>query len=496
MPAGGARADGPAAGEPGPIEGCTPGSASAGLADRLRTAYAAHLGAGGGDAGAPAPTIAGVTPVPESSPPWPYATWNIGGTNVMGVDNLTASALMDALYCGPSGQRLKDSRFTVFGWLDAGANLSSSHTRYDYATGSGGNAPAAYDVAPNRFALDQAVLVLDRTPDVVQRDHVDWGARLAVLYGTDYKFTFANGVFSNQYLDDGRRYGIDPVVYYVDVWVPRVAEGMNVRVGRYLSIPDVETQLSPYTLTQTRSLLYTYDPFTQQGALATVRLNRNWQVQGGVTVGSDVAPWVKSERHLTAQACAMWTSDSGSDGIYPCMNGLNDGNWRWDNVQHAVVTWYHRFNARWHVATEAYYVWQAHAPNLNNPGGQNLLAQAYPYARYGAPAGARCDAALAACYSYAWAAANFVNYQLGPHDTATLRSDFFDDARGQRTGFKTRYYEFTLSYTHWLGDVVQLRPEVRFDHALDVDAYDNPTAVAGAGRRSQLMLSGAVIVHF
>jgi hypothetical protein len=91
---------------------------------------------------------------------------------------------------------------------------------------------------------------------------------------------------------------------------------------------------------------------------------------------------------------------------------------------------------------------------------------------------------------------NYINYQMGPRDIATFRSDYMNDATGQRTGFKTRYYEWTAGYTHWVGDVIEIRPELRFEHARDADAYDNPTATLGAGKHSQLMLAADLILHF
>jgi hypothetical protein len=103
---------------------------------------------------------------------------------------------------------------------------------------------------------------------------------------------------------------------------------------------------------------------------------------------------------------------------------------------------------------------------------------------------------VAYCYSYEWAFINYINYQFGPRDIVTWRSDYLDDAKGQRTGFKTRYTEFDLSFTHWVGDAIELRPELRFEHSLDVDAYDNPTAIPGAGRHSQTMIAADAVVHF
>jgi Putative beta-barrel porin-2, OmpL-like. bbp2 len=424
-----------------PIEGCAKGSENQSFAERLVESYKTHLALNGGDPAVPPTNVLGGSEVPESSPPWPYSTWNIGGSPAIGVENLYSSALMDALYCGKDGQELKDSRFTVYGWLEPGANLSTSHTKFNYQTGAGGNAPAAYDFEPNTAQLDQATLYFERTPDEIQRDHFDWGGRLALLYGTDYRYTFSQGDFSNQYTDSAKRYGFDVPMYYLDFWFPGVAMGSNVRVGRYISIPDIEAQLAPNNLTYTHSLLYTYDPFTQTGILATVKLNKNWQIQAGVNAGSDVAPWVKSERHLTAVACVQWTSDSGKDSLYPCMNGVNGGDWGWDNVQQPVLTWYHKFDAHWHTDTEAWYMWQSHTPNVQNPQGVAMIEERYSYLRVGAPFGAICNPAVVTCYSYAWALVNYINYQFGPRDIATWRTDYLNDARGQRTGFKTRYYE-------------------------------------------------------
>ena len=498
-----AAAPSPAGGD-SPVDGCANGSADEAFLARLADSYRSHLAWNGGDPNAPPTLVVGGGEVPESNPPFPYSTWNIGGSAAIGVENQYSNALMDALYCGQGGQRLKDSRFTVYGWVQPGFNVSTSHTRFNYATGTGGNYPAAYSFEPNTLQLDQVALYFERTPDEVQRERIDWGFRVAGIYGTDYKYTFSNGVFSNQYTDSAKQNGFDPVMYYLDFWLPRLGGlGSNLRIGRYISVPDIEAQLAPNNITYSHSLLYTYDPYTQHGMVLTTKLNRNWQVQTEISAGNDVAPWDKNERHLTPALCVIWTSNSGKDNVYPCMNGLNDGNWRWNNIQHAVVTWYHKINARWHTDTEVWYMWESHAPNVANdtgPGGSDLgtqiIAQRYSYLNYGAPSGAICGQTLVYCYSYAWAALNYLNYQVGPRYILTWRTDYLNDARGQRTGFKTRYYEFTAGYTHWIGDAIELRPELRYEHARDVDAYDNPTAVAGMGRNSQVTFAADAIFHF
>ena len=485
-----------AARESGPAEGCAKESEDEGFFERLKDSYRSHLAWNGPDPSAAAPKVVGGAEIPESVPPWPYSTWPVGGTSAIGVENIYYGPLMDALYCGRGGQKLKDSRFTVYGWLEPGGNLSTSHTRFNFRTGAGGNAPAPYSYQPNTVQLDQAALYIERTPDEIQRDHFDWGGHFTGLYGTDYKYTFTNGVLSNQYLGAAKAYGFDPVLYYLDFWFPQIAEGENIRIGRYISIPDIEAQLAPNNLTYSHSLLYTYDPYTQNGIVSTTKLSKNWQIQTEISAGQDVAPWVKSERHLTPAACAIWTSDSGKDQLYPCLNGINDGHWRWNNLQHAVLTWYHKFDSKWHMDTEVWYLWESHAPNVNTAAGAAYIAQRYPYATYGAPNGAQCNGTAVFCYSYAWSAVNYINYQIGPRDIVTWRTDYFNDARGQRTGFRTRYTEFDLGYTHWVGDVIEIRPELRFEHSRNTQAYDNPTATPGGGKYSQALIAADVVFHF
>jgi hypothetical protein len=85
---------------------------------------------------------------------------------------------------------------------------------------------------------------------------------------------------------------------------------------------------------------------------------------------------------------------------------------------------------------------------------------------------------------------NYVEKQFGPRNYLTIRNEFFDDIKGQRTGFKTKYSEHLLGWGHWIGTTVLLRPELRFERSYDVPAYDYGT------KKNQLMLAGDVIYFF
>src|SRR5262249_22937887 len=154
--------------------------------------------------------------------------------------------------------------------------------------------------------LDQAVLYIERLADTVQTEHIDWGFHLTAFYGVDYRFTTAKGWLSQQLLKFNRQYGFDPLLEYVDIYLPHVASGAIIRFGRNPSVPDIEAQLAPNNYMFSHSLLYSFDPFTQTGILATVKLNNRWLVQAGFSAGNDIAPWATGAKP-SLTACVHYT---------------------------------------------------------------------------------------------------------------------------------------------------------------------------------------------
>ncbi len=182
-----------------------------GFLKRLSQAYAKDW-QGTGDSGPEPPRR--TLPSPLNSPPFPNSDWSYGGSPEIGAPDTNVPPLMEALYGGANGQAWEQSRVKVYGWLENSFNLSTSHDS---------NYPATYDIYSNRVELDQAVLYVERLPDTVQTDHIDWGFHLSGLFGTSYRFTTSLGYFSEQLLDDHREYGFDPVLEYVDLYIPQVA---------------------------------------------------------------------------------------------------------------------------------------------------------------------------------------------------------------------------------------------------------------------------------
>jgi hypothetical protein len=245
---------------------------------------------------------------------------------------------------------------------------------------------------------------------------------------------------------------------------------MDVRIGRYISLPDIEAQLAPNNYTYSHSLLYTFDCYTQTGLNATTKLTNHWMVQVGVSAGCDVAPWVRTDRKLTLNACLSYTWRTGLDNINVCDNTLNDGNYAYNNLTAYYFTWYHKFSAtsRWHTDTESWYQYEKHTPNANNPLGQSLIETNAN--------GAWCNNDYeVTCFAPEWAIVNYTVYQISPKSYLTIRNEYFDDIKGQRTGFKTKYSEHLIGWGHWVGTTILVRPELRFERSYNVPAYDDGT---------------------
>jgi Putative beta-barrel porin-2, OmpL-like. bbp2 len=434
----------------------------------------------------PAPARRGL-PAPVTNPPFPFSDWPYGGSPTIGTPWTQSGPLMQAIWGGARGDEWKRSGIQIYGWLDAGFNVSTSNkSRY-------ANYPVAYDEVANSIQPDQEVLYIERQPNTVQQDHFDWGFRFASLYGLDYRFTTAKGIFSNQLLGKNLEYGYDPVMFYADLYWGQVAEGLDIRLGRYISLPDIEAQLAPNNYTYSHSILYTTDCYTQTGINGTVKLTDHWLVQAGISAGCETPPWNTKDAKPTLNLGFEYLWNDGNDSLYPMINALNDGKYAYNNLNSFYLTWYHKFrdHPSVHTDTETWYMWEKNVPNVRN-------SAAAPLLEVGAN-GAFCNNTTElTCYAPEWAILNYVEKELSPKNYISIRNEYVNDSKGQRTGTKTQYSEHLIGWGHWIGTTILLRPELRYDHSYDRPAFDSPCLAQGCAgtKKNQLTFAGDAIFFF
>jgi hypothetical protein len=463
---------------------------------------------------------------PETVPPMPFTEWPYGGVTVMGVSrpNAVDSPLMVALAKTDVGEFLADHNLQVYGWVEPGFNISTNHT-------FNGNAPAAYMSNPNSMQLDQAVIYFERVPDTVQKDHIDWGFRLSGLYGENYRYTEAYGLWSWQFEGRNLQNGFDAPMMYGELFFPGWAEGFMLRVGRFISLPDIEAQLAPNNYMYSHSLTYAWDNYTNTGIQGTLAVTKNLFFQLGVTVGTEAMPWhwgqttpnlafpnnplwpassypVDPGAEPSVTACLRYQTDSGRDNIYLCADALNNGIQGYNNLQWTGGTYYHKFNDQWHIATEFYTLSQNNVPNQNNPliapllFGGGLSPVGFPTVNAQTPNFAQCGNTNAlSCTARSIASVTYLNYTPNPLDNWSFRGEFFDDEEGQRTGIATRYIEFGLGLQHWLSPQIEFRPEIVWYRSLNAPAFNgiiNPlsSVTVAPTRNYQVVGSTDMIFHF
>jgi hypothetical protein len=487
------------------------------------------------DPNAPASRRDGWPATPETSPPMPYTEFPNGAVTSIGVTRPGSvdSPLMAAIANTSFGKLLNDNDFQIYGWINPGFNVSSNYRNF-------GNAPVAYTVKPNSFELDQAVMYLDRFPDTVQTDHIDWGMRVSVIYGENYRYTNSYGLASWQFNGKNDYYGYDFPMVYGELWIPQVAQGLMLRVGRYISIPDIEAQLAPNNILYTHSLSYAVDNYTNTGIVASLQLTKNLMVQGGIVDGTETPLWnnglkitndyVVNKSNAagfgagvdplypgrtmladpgnqipTGVLCARYESDDGNDVIYPCLDGINNGQWGYNNLQWHGFTYYHKFNDHWHVDFESYYMDEDGVPNgrnsqavaLFNNGGTPFSP---PYVNFNSPNLAYCsNPAVLKCNVESAGAVAYINYTLDPLNNFTFRPEYYWDPQGWRTGTGgyTQYTEYTLGWQHWLSPQIEFRPEISYWRSFHSPAF-NGDVYAGLAPNKFVTTEFAsdVIVHF
>jgi len=399
-------------------------------------------------------------PSPFPSPPFPLSDW-VGGP-IIGEPNSLPDYLTQAI---EKAAKKTDTKWTklgihIYGWIDAGANASSSKIA---------NTPTSYDFIPNRPMLNQAVLTIECDPDMVQTKHIDWGFVINGIYGTDYRYTSAKGYFSNQLLLHNNIYGADPTQIYGLIYIPQVAQGMLVKIGRFISPSDIEAQWAPQNYIYSHSLTFTVDAYTYTGVNITIRLHPQFQFSFGLHAGDDLAPWA-SGAQPNGSLMLRWVAKDNKESVYGGLAALGSGQFKdgHDNLQQFVFVWGHQFNKTFHMMTEAYYMWQFNAAL----GGTAI----YGPAQYGQGGG---EGAIIHGRSESVGIVNYLQMYCGPKDYLSLRNDALNDVEGQRTGFATWYTTHTLSWSHHFADFVTIRPEIRYDRAWNnnnVTPYNGGTA--------------------
>jgi hypothetical protein len=338
------------------------------------------------------------------------------------------------------GALLDDNRLGVSGWTDLTATASTA--RRDHL-------PVGFNYLANSLLLQQNWLRVERTVDESAATPT-WGFRSdTILPGADYRFTLSRGLYDGQLTSNAGRpevYGIDPVQFYGELYLPEAGRGLDLKLGRFFAQFGVESIDTTQNALYSHSHTFIYDPFTHTGLLATQKLTAAWTVQGGLTTGSDV--FLDSAASPTFVGSARWAPPTGrtsallavilGSGRYDTGEGFSN-----PQVVDAVLT--HKLSDHTTYTLDALYSFQRGVPGrgfVNN-----------------------------------WGVVQYLTHQIAPTLSGTARLEFFGDPQGFKTGVEGLYTAATAGVSYKPLPWLWLRPELRYDHCADGRPFEGRDAL-------------------
>jgi hypothetical protein len=335
--------------------------------------------------------------------------------------------LMQALQGTWEGAQLDENRLSISGWIDASFNGSTDHST---------NLPMGFNYLPNDGALQQAWFRFDRSVITSGTTEPTFGFRSDWVVGIDYRFILARGLFSNQLTANNGNpdtYGFDPVQFYGEAYFPTIAQGMDVKVGRFFALYGVETIDAPSNYFLSHSYTDIYDPYTHTGVVTTTKLSDAWTVQAGLVLGSD--DFIDPVDNPTFVGSVKWTASDQRDSVLFNVI-LDDGRFNqaqdFHNPEIFDLIYTHKFSDRFTHLSEALFGFTTNVPAIGTA------------EWFGLP--------------------NYFNYQCTPRLATNLRLEIFDDIQGQRTGFPGLYEDVTAGVSFQPIKAITIRPELRFDY--------------------------------
>lgn len=174
----------------------------------------------------------------------------------------------------------QDRTFHLYGWLAAGVALNPDNPASRY------NGPESFDDR-NDVQMNQLYAVFEK-PAKEGEYCWDVGARVDLLFGSDYIFTQSAGLetrtdFSPKW-NTNPHYGLSMPQLYADF----TYNNLSIRLGHFYTIIGYEVVTAPDNFFYSHAYTMQYgEPFTHTGGRANYKLNDRWTVVGGIVNGWD-----------------------------------------------------------------------------------------------------------------------------------------------------------------------------------------------------------------
>jgi hypothetical protein len=360
-------------------------------------------------------------------------------------------------------------RGQLHGWVTAGifGNANSSPDRF--------NGPVTFYDRDGEFNLNQLYFIAERAVDT-EGYGWDFGGRVDLLYGTDYRYTTAAGLdahdnFSPRW-NSSRFYGLAMPQLYAEVGY----NDLTAKIGHFYTIIGYETVTAPDNFFPTHAYTMQYgEPFTHTGVLFDWTPNDQVSFLAGVTNG-----WDTFDNQNGAQSFLGGITFSSSDKNTSLTLAITTGDERIDEFDNrANRTMYSIVFVR-NFTDRLTYVFQHDWGQQRDFDGTGQEAEWYGINQY-------------------------LFYKINCCWTAGVRVEWFRDDDGFRVaglddgnvssagGFQGNFYEVSLGLNWKPTPNFVFRPEVRWDW---FDGNDlNGVAPFDAGTKNNQFMGGFDFIY-
>jgi len=341
---------------------------------------------------------------------------------------------------------LQQHRITVGGWVEQGVSINADNPNDRF------NGPVATNDRSDEYQLNQTWLFLNRKADT-HGCGWDWGGRIDLVYGTDWRFGRCLGL-ENRINSADDFYGMVLPQFYYEV----AYNDLSVKMGHYATDFGYEMIPAPGNFFYSHCYAMCYaQPILVTGVQADYKLSDNWLVSGGFDRG-----WMMFEDNnekLDFLGGVKWTSDDKETSLaFAVTSGPQDAAGDNNRYAHAVI-FTEQVSQRLQYVLQHNYGFEEHG--VTATGGD---AQWYGLDQY-------------------------LIYKLTDRWSAGLRMEWFCDHDGTRVagignwigsdrgwqgaGFAGDFYEITAGLNWRPHPNFVLRPELRWDW------YDGPANTSG-----------------
>jgi hypothetical protein len=401
-----------------------------------------------------------------------------------------ASGLVDLMAGKGDGQILKDYGIKWGGWLNAGVTYNTNSSKW--------NGPVTFGDRNGELQMNQFYLFIQRAVNT-EGDSWDVGGRFDFMLGSDAIFTQAYGSPQGHWdlnLYNARFMGIALPQAYAEIFAP-VGNGLTTRIGHFYTIIGNEVVTAPDNFFYSHAYTMQYgEPFTHTGITMSYPVDQNWSVTGGVVTGSNYGGWDgafdKGLGNWNGLGGVTWTSDDKGTSVF--MSGTTGATSEQDNNNWSIysIVLKHDIIEGLHFTMQHDHGFAGKAVQRN---GEILDATWYginSYLTYD------IQDDLAVGIRGEWFRDDDGFRVFSPGRTISLIDPVIDPFTGAGLNSPASYYGITAGVNWKPLKWVMVRPNVRYDWADNVNAYDNGGGDTGyAGKRGdQFLFSTDFVISF